>query len=401
MPKFKFIAKNNNGQEISGNLEAQDKESALKLIAEKDLIITSLEPLKNSWKNLLFNSHRIKGEELLLFTQQLASMLNAGINIKKALDIMIADIDNNYLRQIVIEISLDLSSGNSLSESLAKYPKVFSRLYMSMVKAGEASGKLPGLLLNLSEYIEKTENLKKRVMASLYYPATVMTFAVFMLAFLFTFGIPRLSGLYKDLGGELPLLTRMFISIGDFMSHTWIYWLVIFIIGIAFLKKYFNSSTGRFKLDSWKLSFFLIGPLFKRLAIARFSHTLSVLYASGVPIHQAMDVLTGSMDNLVMEKVVTDSMKSLEKGETITDPLRRSNIFTTMAISMIAVGEETGTLDSMLTRLSDFYEIQVDITLKSLTELIEPLIMIGVGLIIATIIIAMALPFMQISTIMK
>jgi len=338
---------------------------------------------------------------LLLFTQELAAMLNAGISIQRALDIIITDIDNPGLRQIIMEITSSIGEGKEFSETLKDYPQVFSLLYVSMVSAGEKAGQLPDILLRLSGYIESAENLKKKVVGSLYYPLIIFIFSIFITAFIFVFGIPRVKEIYDSMGGVLPLPTLIFIAAGTFLSQNWYYILPLLIVGITALFYWSKTERGKFFQDNFKLNNVLLGPVFRRLAIARFARTLSTLYNSGVPILESMEIVSDSMGNVVMEKAVKNSIKKLHEGEELTEPLRESEVFTQMAISMMSAGEESGTLGSMLERLADFYETQVEISLRSLTELIEPLVMILIGIIIAIIILVLALPFMQISTVLS
>jgi len=402
MPLFVYTVQDKDGRRSSGTIESSDKDSAMKTLAEKDLIVTALTPSGSALGGILGRRKlKIKGEELLLFTQELAAMLNAGISIQRALDIIITDIDNPGLRQIIMEITSSIGEGKEFSETLKDYPQVFSLLYVSMVSAGEKAGQLPDILLRLSGYIESAENLKKKVVGSLYYPLIIFIFSIFITAFIFVFGIPRVKEIYDSMGGVLPLPTLIFIAAGTFLSQNWYYILPLLIVGITALFYWSKTERGKFFQDNFKLNNVLLGPVFRRLAIARFARTLSTLYNSGVPILESMEIVSDSMGNVVMEKAVKNSIKKLHEGEELTEPLRESEVFTQMAISMMSAGEESGTLGSMLERLADFYETQVEISLRSLTELIEPLVMILIGIIIAIIILVLALPFMQISTVLS
>ena len=401
MPLFNYTVQDKNEKRSSGTIEAADKNAAMKVLAEKDLIVVKLSPFKSkSWfwgKRKL----RVKGEELLLFTQEMAAMLNAGISIYRALDIIGTDAENSAFKELIMEISSSIGEGNSFSESLKEYPHIFSRLYVSMIEAGEKGGELPSILLRLAGYIESSENLKKKVTGALYYPAIILIFSVIITAFIFIFGIPRIKEIYDTLGGTLPLPTVIFISIGNFLSLTWYYILPLLIIIFILTVMWSKTDRGQFFWDNLRLNNGLSGPIFRRLAIARFARTLSTLYNSGVPILQAMSIVSKSMGNVVMEQAVQNASKKLSQGEDLTAPLRDSKVFTHMAISMLSAGEESGTLGSMLDRLADFYEAQVEISIRSLTELIEPVIMIIIGVVIAIIILVLALPFMQVSSVLN
>ncbi|MEQ8190736.1 MAG: type II secretion system F family protein [Candidatus Eremiobacterota bacterium] len=404
MPLFDFSGLDKDGRRTTGTLEAENKEGAMTVLSNRNLTVTKLIPVKVKKPGAFpfFGTGRIKikGEELLLFTQELASMLSAGINMRRALDIISADVDTPDLKQIVRELLTGIGEGKSLSELFNKYPDVFSKLYVSMVEAGEASGKLPDILLRLATYIENAENLKKKVQGAFYYPVIVLVLSLFITAFIFIFGIPRIKSIYDQLGGELPIFTRVFIDLSTFISQNLLFIIplaIILVTGLTYISK-----TEQFKyfLDNLKLKNKLLGPIFQRLAIARFSRTLSALYTSGVPLLQAMEIVSASMGNVIMEEAVKSSIKKLAEGENLADPLRDTNVFTQMAISMLAAGEEAGTLGTMLDRLADFYETQVEISIRALTDLIEPLIMVFIGVIIGVLILVLALPFMQLSTVL-
>jgi type IV pilus assembly protein PilC len=405
LTEFAFTVRDQKDQRTSGTIEAADRETAMKMLSEKNLVVTSLTQVHRRKTGILnflgLGLPRLKGEELLLFTQEMAAMLDSGIPLKKATDIMIADAESPVMRQILIDISSGVSSGTQLSEVLQRYDSVFSKLYVSMVAAGEAGGNLPLILQRLANYIENSETLKQKVKSALYYPVMVVCFAFVMVTFIFIFGIPRLQGIYEGFGSELPLPTQMFLDFTKFLMSAWPFILAILIAAGIFLGRFLRTRSGQLTLDNLKLNLVLIGPLLRKLSISRFSRTLSTLYSSGVPILKSMELVAGSMGNKVMEEVVLKAVKSLREGELIANPLRRSNIFTQMSISMIAAGEETGSLETMLDKLADFYESQVDISLKAMTGLLEPIIMIVVGIIIAFVVVVLALPFMTLSTLLN
>lgn len=404
MPLFDFAGLDKDGRRTTGTLEAENKEGAMTVLSNRNLTVTKLLPVKVKKPGIFAflgaGQLKIKGEELLLFTQELASMLSAGINIRRGLDIIAADVDNPDLKQIVRELLTGVGEGKPLAELFKKYPDVFSKLYVSMVEAGEASGKLPDILLRLASYIENAENLKKKVQGAFYYPVIVLVLSLFITAFIFIFGIPRIKAIYDQLGGELPIFTKFFIDLSTFVSNNLLFivpLVIILVIGLTYIAK-----TEQFKyfMDDLKLKNKLLGPIFQRLAIARFARTLSALYTSGVPLLQSMEIVSTSMGNIVMEKAVRSTVKKLAEGENLADPLRDTNVFSQMAISMLAAGEEAGTLGTMLDRLADFYETQVEISIRALTDLIEPLIMVFIGIIIGVLILVLALPFMQLSSVL-
>jgi len=403
MNKYVYTVVNKDGRRTSGEVEASNRKAAMKILSENEMIVTNLAPARNGRtglsRQLGVGGFHVRGEELMAFTQALASMLDAGIPLKTSMDILSRDIESKDLRQVLVEIGLGLNSGAALSDLLRRYPEVFSKLYVAMVTAGETGGKLPGLLFRLADYIENAENLKNKIKAALYYPGMVLGFAVLVGTFIFIFGIPKFAAIYKGMGAQLPLPTQIFINVAQALSSVWYLLFAVLLIGGWLLIRYLRSERGQLAIDGLKLRTAVFGPLFKRLAIARFARTLGILYASGVPIIQAMELVAGGMGNRVLEAVVMGALQNVREGESLAEPLRRSKAFTNMAVSLIAAGEETGKLDTMLGKLADFYESQVDIALKALTGLLEPLIMIGVGCIIGMVILVLALPFLNLSSI--
>lgn len=401
MYKFSFVVYDQDGHRTAGVMDAENRDAALKILSDKDLLVTKLSLMENTVKTGIFkgfdqHTARVKGENLLLFTYQLGNMLNASIPLKKVMDMLTYDSEDPVLRKICLEISSGLSSGNSLSSLMSAYPKTFSKLYVSMVAAGEASGELPGILLRLAGYMEKAEYMRKKLKAALYYPTMILCFAFLMMMAILTFGIPHFKKIYDSFGGQLPLPTRILIGVGTFLSHTWVYLLGLLLVGVLILMKIAHTEVFQFFIDRLKLRLTFIGPLLRRMYIARFARTMSTLYSSGVPVLPAMELVAGSIGNREVEKLIYGSLKELREGEAMSKALRNNKFFTQMAVSMVAAGEEAGSLDSMLAKLADFYETQVDIALQGLSGLLEPFILIGVGIFVGIIIISIGLPFLNI-----
>ncbi len=396
MAQYVFTALDDKGNRSSGTLEAENRSFALKVLSEKNLTVTNLNQMKTRREKL-----RVSGEELLLFTQELGSMLKAGILLSKALNILATDVESPSLRQVALELDSGINSGKSLSECIKEFPGVFDKLYYSMVQAGEGGGELPGILLRLAKYIEQQEILRRKIIGQLYYPVMTLTFALLVMGFIMAYGIPVVIDVYEGFSTELPFLTRIILGVGRFMQLSW-HWVLLGLILLGFIAyKILQTPRGAYAFDRFKLEMRVIGPLIKKLAIARFARTLGTLYGAGVPILQAMDLTAGSIGNLVMEEHLKNSLKNLSEGDSISQAIGRSDLFTPMAVSMMTVGEETGSLDVMLKELAGFYETQVEISLRALTSLLEPAIMIVVGLFIAVIILSLALPFMQLFTVLE
>jgi type IV pilus assembly protein PilC len=389
MAKFVYTIKKD-GRKISDSIEASDRNAALRKLADRNIVITQLTAVSEKKERL-----RVTPDDLLMFTQELASMLRAGISLKKALDILASDVDNPSLRQVIMEISSNLGEGSAISTVMGYYPKIFPKIYVAMVKAGEASGDLEGILKRLAVYIQNMETLKQKVKSQLYYPCMVLGFSFIVMSFLMLFGIPRIAEVYAGLDAELPLITMYLVSIGNIFDK---YWHAIFFITLSFgylILRWSNTPKGIRFWDNFKIKAKLIGPIFQKVLISRFSRSLSTLYSSGVPLLQCMELVANSIGNVVMEEAVASSIQNINEGQSISQALtEHHHLFTPMSLSMLSVGEETGSLSTILDELAGFYEERVEIALKGLTSLIEPMVMILVGIFVGILIIALALPFL-------
>ncbi|HXE71446.1 MAG TPA: type II secretion system F family protein [Candidatus Nitrosotenuis sp.] len=400
MAQFLYSARDADGQKLTGTLEAPDRSTALRLLSEKYHLVTRLEAVRSGQADFLTRmglGKRITGEDLMAFTHELAAMLNSGIPVKSAMDIMMQDIEHPGLRRVILDVATELGAGRSLAAALRSHQEVFNYFFTSMVEAGETSGQLPAVLTRLARYIERSETLRKQVIGALYYPAIVCSFAALMVTFILIFGVPRVQELYQGLGGKLPWVTQTFINVALGVSKTWYLWATLLVAGFFGLKAFLRSEAGIRLLDRLKLSVYPFNTLMRPLVIARFCRTLGTLYRSNVPILQALELAGASVGNKVMEDVVHEATRCVRDGEPLARPLARSRLFTQMAIGMIAAGEESGALDRMLESIAEFYEVQVEIRLKALTSILEPVMMIGIGLAVGGVIIIMALPFLQLS----
>ncbi len=390
MARFRFLALNASKQEIQGLLEAADRQAALdSLSARFELVLEVHEEkvARSLW------ARGISTEEVMVVTQQLAVMLKAGLTLRHALDLV--DADNPTLERILAELGTGVGEGQNLSDCLARHPRVFSGLYVSMVRAGEAAGRLPGILARLAEYLEKAEELRRKVQGALTYPVVVIGISLALAVFIFMFGVNQFRDIYAGLNAELPTSTKWVLGIASFLESWWLPLLVV--LGALFLalRHLLSSGPGEDFKDRMLLTMPLLGPLMQRLAIARFARTLSTLQASGVPILVSLDLVASSLGNRVMERVVRQGLKNVQEGQSLVVALRESGVFTRMALSMIATGEESGTLDTMLDEVAGFYEVQVETMLKSLVSLLEPITIVGVGIFVALIILALGLPMMN------
>lgn len=390
MARFSYKALDEKKNEASGILEAPDRLSALNNLSKSYELVLDVHEIKT---RLGHKSRGVSDETVMVATQQLAVMLNSGLSLRKALNLV--DSEAPRFEDILAEVSAGISEGKPLSEMFADYPSVFPKMYCSMVQAGETSGKLPGILMKLAEYLENAENLRRKIKAALVYPAAVIGVSLATGAFIFTFGVQQFQEIYAGLNAELPASTRLVMGLADFMGA---WWPALAVLGVALLwllRRLVSSGPGELFKDRLLLRLPLIGPITQRLAIARFARTLSTLYSGGVPIVQSLDLVASSMGNRVMEGVVRNAVRDVQEGEPLVAALRQSGVFTRMALSMIATGEESGTLDTMLDKVASFYEIQTESRIRSAISLLEPAVIVGVGVFVAFLIVALGLPMMN------
>lgn len=402
MPNFKYVAKDNSGKTLSGSFEAPDRTQAIDTLRKKGLIIVSVnEALPRVGMSMSFGSKKIKSDDLVVFSRQLATMVDAGIPLVGALDILGEQIENKTFGSVILKLRNDIETGSSLSDGLSKHKKVFSALFVSMVKAGESSGMLDEILDRLAAYLEKTSALQKKVASALVYPAVVSSMAVGITLLLLIKVIPVFKDIFAGFGSALPTPTMVLITISDAVRK---YFLVAIaaIVGIIFLvSRYIKTEKGRLAFDSMLLNMPIFGVLFKKVAISKFTRTLSTLMKSGVPILNSLDIVGKTAGNKAIERAVETVRSNVREGESIAEPLARSKLFPPMVVRMISVGEQSGQLEKMLTKIADFYDEQVDASVSALTSLIEPLIIAFLGIVIGTVVICMFLPIVKIATIVN
>jgi type IV pilus assembly protein PilC len=401
MPNFKYAAKETNGKTVNGFLEAPDRAQAIDSLRKKGLIIVSVaesSPRLGIY-GMPFKTKKVKTDDLVIFSRQLATMVDAGIPLVGALDILGEQIENKAFGSVILKIRNDIETGSSLSEALSKHKKIFSSLFVSMVKAGESSGMLDDILDRLAAYLEKTSALQKKIAAALIYPAVVSSMAVAITLLLLIKVIPVFKDIFSGFGSALPTPTLVLIAISDAVRKYFLLVLII-IAGIVFLvSRYVKSEKGRFVYDSLLLKMPIFGLLFKKVAISKFTRTLSTLIKSGVPILNSLDIVGKTAGNKAIEIAVETVRTNVREGENIADPLARSKLFPPMVVRMISVGEQSGQLEKMLTKIADFYDVQVDAAVSGLTSLIEPLVIAFLGIVIGTVVICMFLPIFKLASV--
>jgi len=401
---FKWTGKTPKGTVQQGELTAETREDVIAALRKQGIIPTIVAEKKaTSFKIGGFSrSPSIKERDIIVFTRQFASMYNAGIPIVQSLDIMSKQTENKALRLIVGQVKSDVESGVTLADAMKKYPKAFDDLYVNLVAAGEVGGVLDSVLQRLAIYIEKAMKLKKKVKGAMIYPSVVMAIAVLVIAIIMIFVIPVFSQVFGEMGVALPLPTQIVIGLSNFLSGIGGLILLLIIVGaIIGFRQYRKTSIGRMNTDRLFLKIPIIGNLIRKVAVARFARTLGTLISSGVPILDGLEICAKSAGNRVVEKVVYEVKKEVAAGKTVSEPLAKSDVFPPMVTQMISVGEATGSLDQMLSKVADFYDDEVDDSVQNLTVLLEPILMVFLGTVIGFIVISLYLPIFKLGSVVS
>jgi type IV pilus assembly protein PilC len=390
---FVWKGRSPNGELLSGEYNAESKEDLVSHLRKRKIIITSMrEKAKSSLNLKMPGQDRVSVKDIGVFTRQFATMINAGLPMVQCLDI---------LSQQISRVMADVEGGSTLAESMARHPKVFSTLYVNMVEAGEAGGILDVILIRLATFLEKLDQLQRKVKGALTYPTVVAVVAIGATCFMLIFIIPTFAKMFSDFGGKLPLPTLIVMGISDFLRGYW--WLLVAIIiglGVAF-QRYYKTDNGRLTIDRLMLKIPVLGDVVRKGSVARFTRTLGTLISSGVPILSGLDITARTAGNRVVENAVIATRESISQGNTIAEPLRASGVFPPMVTSMIAVGEQTGALDEMLEKIATFYDSEVDTAVDALTAIIEPVMIVVMGTVVGGMLIAMYLPMFKLVSVVS
>jgi type IV pilus assembly protein PilC len=401
MPIYLYVAQTKKGRKLKGELEAADERIALSQLKRRNLTVIKIKPKpKDIFENVAFMQPKVTSKDLVVFTRQFSTMIDAGLPLVQGLTILAEQMENRTFKAILKEITKDVEGGSTLAEALKKHPKVFDALFVNLVAAGEVGGILDTIMRRLADYIEKSEALKKRIKGAMTYPAVVVAIAIIVVAVILIFVIPVFEEMFSDFGAALPGPTQMVVNMSRFMKGN-LHWVILAIAVLIFLfKKYRNSKGGRKTTDTIALKLPVFGDLLKKTAIARFSRTLGTMIQSGVPILDSLEIVAKTSGNVVLEEIIFEVRASIAEGQTIADPLSETDIFPGMVIQMISVGEATGALDTMLNKIADFYDDEVDTAVDALTSMLEPLLMLFLGGAIGGLVIAMYLPIFQMAAAM-
>ena len=396
MPEFKYVIKDKQGKTLTGSIEAPSQDVAASLLRDRASVIMNVTLLKKS--SFSFNlmpslsSVKISIDELAVFSRQLATMVNAGLPLVQGLEVLSEQSEKKTLKMLIAKVKEAVEGGSSLSEALGKYPKAFSNLFINMISAGEASGMLDDILMRMATYFEDTSKLQKKVKAALVYPITIMVAVVGITIFMLVSVVPSFAEIYSGFGAGLPGPTQVLMTVSNIVTKYLFLVLlsmVTLVVGFVMIGK---TDKGRNVIDNAILHLPIAGKLIKKVAISRFSRTLSTLTKSGVSILTSLDIVAKTCGNRVIENVIRDVLDNVKGGETIAQPLSKSPIFPPLVVKMVAVGEQTGSLEEMLIKVADFYDDEVSTTVEALTSLIEPLVIVVLGVVIGGIVLALYLP---------
>jgi type IV pilus assembly protein PilC len=403
MMTFSYQARDGAGNIVNGIQDAINEDNAVTTLMSRGLMVLSLQQ-KAAASRSKKRSTSVKETDLVLFTRQLATMIEAGISLVQALTALYEQCDpkrQKGLRNVISDVTAHVQGGESFNEAIAKHPRVFNRLFVSMVKAGEAGGLLSEILDRLAGFLEASARLRKKVKSAMTYPTIVICIAFLITTFLIVRVVPVFGEIFKDFGAKLPGPTQFLIDLSDFVRAKW-YFLILGIGGSIFgIRAFLHSTRGRQLSDRWKLKLPVFGPLIHKICMSRFSRTFAQLIRSGVPILEVLDIVGGSAGNHVVEESIKGVSLDVEKGDNLSVALSKKQIFPPMMLRMVAAGESTGRIDGMLEKMADFWDEEIEAMLDALTSLIEPLLIVFLGVIVGGIVIAMFLPIFKLNEVVS
>ncbi|MBC8287999.1 MAG: type II secretion system F family protein [Nitrospinae bacterium] len=394
MPTFTYKSRVR-GKLTSGEVEAVDEKSAISKLKQQNIRVTTVK--KKGGGSALFGPkvHKITTRDVVIFTRQFSTMVDAGLPLVQCLDILGKQADNPTFGETILKVKGNIEVGNNLSESMKKFPHVWDTLYSNLVEAGEVGGILDIILRRLAEYIEKAEALKKKVKAAMVYPGAIVSVAFVVVAFLMIFVIPAFAAMFEGGGKALPGPTQIVMNVSSFFQNQW--WVMLG-GGITFFfvfKKVYATERGNIEIDRIALKLPVFGMLIRKVSVAKFTRTLGTLISSGVPLIEGLDICARTSGNKIVELAVFKTIEAIKEGETIAAPLSREDVFPPMVIQMIDVGEASGSLDKMLAKIADFYDEEVDAAVEGLTAMLEPMLMVFLGIVVGFIVVAMYLPIFK------
>jgi type IV pilus assembly protein PilC len=398
MPVFSYTGRTRGGQTIAGEIEAGSREAVVARLRAQQVIATSVRAKAREINIQLFGSG-VTEKEIVIFTRQFATMIDAGLPLVQCLEILASQQENKVFKKVLVEIRQSVEGGSTFAAALKQHPKVFTSLYANMVEAGEAGGILDTILNRLAQYMEKAMALKKKVKSAMIYPSTIITVAVAVVIFLLVFVIPTFKAMFEGFGASLPLPTVIILEASRIVRAYFLYGVAAVVAALFGLRTWYRTAAGRTAVDGFLLKAPVVGILIRKVAVAKFTRTLGTLISSGVAILDGLDITARTAGNKIIEQAVLRTRASIAEGKTIAEPLKASGVFPPMVVQMISVGEQTGALDAMLAKIADFYDEEVDSSVANLTSLLEPMLMVFLGIVIGGVVIAMYLPIFKLVTV--
>ena len=401
MPVFTWKGRTLAGESQSGEIEVARQEEAVEQLRKKRILVTSMRPKSGGFKLPAIGGTGISTKDLAIFTRQFATMISAGLPLVQCLDILAKQASKPSFGSVIGDVTREVESGSTLSDSLGKHKNVFDDLFRNMVAAGEAGGVLDEILMRLANYIEKADALKRKIQSAMVYPVVVLSVALGATAFMLIFIIPTFAKMFTDFGGELPLPTKLVLGMSNFLQA---YWWVLILAGVVIswvFTRFYAGDGGKRTIDGIMLKIPVLGDVLLKGAVARFTRTLGTLIASGVPILGGLEITARTAGNKVIAEAIMTARASIREGETVAAPLKTSGVFPPMVVQMISVGEQTGALDEMLTKIAVFYEAEVDTAVDTLTSIIEPVMIVIMGVIVGGMVVAMYLPMFKLISVVS
>jgi type IV pilus assembly protein PilC len=391
MPSYQWKGRDRSGNPQSGLLIGDNKDAVIAALRRQQIVVTTV---KEKGKEIALPKFGggIRQKAVAVFTRQFSVMIDAGLPLVQCLDILGQQQDNKAFQKVILQVRQDVEAGSSLADALRKHPQAFSDLYVHMVAAGEAGGILDTILQRLANYIEKSVKLRSQVRSAMIYPLAVITIAIVVVYVILWKVIPVFATLFESLGTQLPFLTQVIVNLSRFIGNFW--WLIFLVIGGAIfaLRQYYRTEAGRYQIDKLMLKMPVLGMLLRKIAVARFCRTLGTLLSSGVAILESLEITARTAGNAVIEESILKVRKDVEEGKSLAEPLARTEQFPPMVCQMVGVGEQTGAMDTMLSKIADFYEDEVDAAVEGMMALLEPVMIAFLGVVIGTIVVAMYLP---------
>jgi len=399
MAVFVYQGRSANGMQ-NGEIEASDRSAAVGELRRRAILVTKIAEKSAPRVTFKFGG-KVSDKEMAIFTRQFSTMIDAGLPLVQCLNILAEQSDSKTLRSVTSQVARNVEGGSTLADALRRHPRTFDDLFTNLVEVGEAGGILDVVLQRLSAYIEKAAALKRKVKAAMVYPSAIIGVAIMVVIFMLTFVIPTFAQMFKDLGADLPLPTKVVLWLSTFV-RTYILLIIAAMVGcVLALRSYYRTEGGRATIDALMLKLPIFGTLIRKVAVARFTRTLGTLVQSGVPILDGLRITARTAGNKVVEKAVLQCRAAVTEGTTLAEPLRVSGVFPPMVTQMISVGEQTGALDAMLSKIADFYDDEVDTAVSTLTSLLEPIMIVFLGVVVGGLVVAMYLPIFKLVTLVK